>query len=143
MADRQAYATSNPPTTGYGEARTLKALGGTVSLLTTDLALNRTVALFKVPAGFTVTDLRVLTTDMDTGGSPALTFSIGDSASQARLMAASNIAQTGTSNLAALVASTGLLYQYTAETEIWFTCTAAAATAAAGTITVALIGYMI
>jgi hypothetical protein len=142
MADRQAYSTSNPPTTGYGEARTIKALGGATALVTGDLALNKTVALFRVPAGFTVTGLKVLATDMDTGGSPALVLAIGDSGDDDRLLTASNIGQAGTSNLSALVAATGLLYQYTAETEIVLKATTAAATAAAGTITVALEGYM-
>jgi len=142
MADRQAYTTGNPPMTGYGEARTLKAYGGAIALLTTDLALNRTVTLFRVPAGFVVCDLKVTTTDMDSNGTPLLTFKLGDSGDDDRLLAASTIAQTGTNAYASLVATTGLLYQYTTETEIQFTCSAAAATAVAGTLTVALIGYI-
>lgn len=142
MADRQAYTTNNPPMTHYGHARDVKAYGGAIPLLTTDLALNRTVALFRVPLGFTVTGMSVATTDMDTGGSPALTFKIGDTGDDDRLLAASNIAQTGTNNYTGLVPTTGLLYQYTAETEILFTCSAAAATAAAGTITIVVFGFI-
>jgi hypothetical protein len=142
MADRQLYSTSNPPMTHYGHARDVKAYGGALSLLTTDLALNRTVALFRVPQGFTVTGLSVSTTDMDSNGTPTLTFKLGDTGDDDRLLAASTIAQTGTNNYTGLVPTTGLLYQYTAETEILFTCSAAAATAVAGTLTVVLFGYI-
>jgi hypothetical protein len=142
MADRQLYSTNNPPMPGYGEARTLKVYGGALALLTTDLALNRTVALFRVPAGFVVCDLKVSATDMDTNGTPTLTFKLGDTGDDDRLLAASTLGQAGTSSFTSLVATTGLLYQYTSETEILMTCSAAAATAAAGTLTVALIGYI-
>jgi hypothetical protein len=142
MADRQAYTTNNPPPAGYGEARTVKAYGGTTSIVTGDLSVGKTTALFRVPAGFTVVNLLVNASDMDTNGTPTLTLSIGDAGSGTRFLNASTVGQAGTSSYTGLVGS-GLGFQYTTETEILLTATAGAATAAAGTITVFLAGFTV
>lgn len=139
MADRTIWTTATP-TVGKGNARNIKALGGALSIATGDLALNKTTSLFKVPANFTVVSVDAYVTDMDTGGSPALVFSIGDSGSAARIVSASTSAQAGGSPTIAV--STIIGYQYTAETEIILTCTTAAATAAAGTLTLYINGYI-
>lgn len=138
MADRTIWTTATP-TVGKGFARQLQAYGGAISLVTGDLALNKTVSLFKVPANFTLVYASVYVTDMDTNGSPAVAFSIGDATAAGRIVSASNAAQAG--GAATIVA--GLVpYQYTAETEILWTTTTASATAAAGTLNVLLIGYI-
>lgn len=126
---------------GFGEARTVKALGGTFAITAAMLALNKTTDLFKVPAGFTCTNLRVVPSDMDTNGTPTLVLAIGDAAVPDRLLTAFTGAQSGTANQTAL-AATGLLYQFTADTVLTLKATTAAATAAAGTMTVILEGYI-
>lgn len=138
MADRNAWTTATP-TVGKGFARQLQAFGGQISLVTGDLALNKTVSLFKVPANFVCTSASVYVTDMDTNGSPALVFSIGDATTAARIVSVSTAGQAGG---AATVVATFPPYTYTDETEILWTTTTAAATAAAGTVTIFLTGYI-
>jgi len=138
MADRNIW-TSATPVIGPGNARKGHMIGGVFSLVTGDLALNKTVSLFKAPKGFTVTNVKAYATDMDTGGSPALVFSVGDADTAARIISVSTSAQAGGEPTIAL--STILGYQFAAETEIVFKCTTAAATAAAGTLTIFMSGY--
>ena len=138
MADRNAWTTATP-TVGKGFSRQIQALGGAVSLVAGDLALNKTVSLFKVPANFTIVNASVYVTDMDTNGSPALVFSIGDATTAARIVSVSTAGQAGG---AATIVATFPPYTYTAETEILWTTTTAAATAAAGTVTIFLTGYI-
>lgn len=139
MADRKAYDIY-APILGEGHARSLKALGGAIAILAADLALNNTVGLFKAPKGFTLVDAFGFPTDMDTNGAPTLLITIGDSGSANRFLTSSNAAQSGAA-LAAL-ATTGRGYKFTADTEIVLTVTAAAATAAAGTLTYFMVGFM-
>lgn len=138
MADRNAYG--QPQTGNQGFARTMKMLGGAAALLTTDLALNRTTALFVVPKGFVVTGIDVTITDVDTNGSPAILITIGDAGNAARFLASSNIGQAGGNSTT--LAAAGKFYELTADTEIVLTVATAAATAAAGTITTYLTGFM-
>ena len=138
MADRNAWTTATP-TVGKGFSRQIQALGGAVSLVAGDLALNKTVSLFKVPANFTIVNASVYVTDMDTDGSPALVFSIGDATTAARIVSVSTAGQAG--GAATIVAGLNG-YRYTAETEILWTTTTASATAAAGTVTIFLTGYI-
>lgn len=138
MADRNAYG--QPQVGPQGFARTMKTFGGRVSLLTTDLAVGKTTAAFVVPKGFVVTGIIAVATDLDSNGSPTLTLSVGDAASGTRYLSASTIGQAGTSTQT--LASTGLLFENTADTEIIITATAGAATAVAGTIDLYLSGFM-
>lgn len=137
MADRTVWTTATP-TIGKGNARNLKVLGGKIALATGDLALNKTVSLFKVPANFTATRADIYVTDMDSGGSPALAFSIGDADTAARIVSASTAGQAGG---AATTVVTFPYYQYTAETEVLWTTTTAAATAVAGYVYISIYGY--
>lgn len=138
MALRVGY--SQPQAGGQGFARTKKVFGGTVSILAADLVTTNQVALFKVPAGFVAQSLYAASSDMDTNGSPTLAINIGDSGSANRLLSASTIGQAGTSTSS--IASTGAYYQFAADTDILFAPSANSATAAAGTITVYLEGFM-
>lgn len=138
MATRVDYR--QPQAGGVGYARTMKAFGRRVTMKTTDLASGAVVAAFKVPAGFVVTGIIAVATDMDTNGSPALALSVGDSGSATRYLSSSTIGQAGTSTQT--LASTGLLYQYAVDTEILITASTAAATPAAGTVDLYLIGFM-
>lgn len=138
MATRTAF--TQPQAGLLGEARTMKMLGGRISLLTTDLATASVVEAFVVPAGFTATGVIAVATDMDTNGSPTLAISVGDSGSSTRFLSSSNIGQAGTSTQT--VASTGLLFAYTADTKILITMTTGSATAAAGTLDLYLQGFV-
>lgn len=137
MAYRKAWAA---PQVGLGEARSVKSLGGTFAILSTDVGtINNTVGLFVAPAGFVITDIAAYSTDMDTGG-PTLTLSLGDSGSATRLLNASTIGQAGTSVL--VLAAAGQNYKFLVDTEIILTVTAAATTPAAGTLTINLKGWI-
>jgi len=138
MAPRIAY--TQPQVGPQGFARTKKVLGGTVSLTTTDVALAAQTAIFKVPAGFTATNLYASATDMDTNGTPTLALSIGDAGSLVRLLSSSVIGQAGTST--STIATTGLYYNFAVDTDIVVSATTGAATAAAGTLTVYLEGFI-
>lgn len=137
MANRNDY--TQPQAGLQGFARTGKVYGRRVNLATTDLALNATVAGFVVPRGFIVTGIIAVATDMDTNGSPTLALSVGDAGSATRFLSSSTIGQAGTSTQT--LASTGLLYEFTADTEIVITASTAAATAAAGTLDLYLVGF--
>jgi hypothetical protein len=77
---------------------------------------------------------------MDTNGTPTLALSVGDAGSSTRFLSSSVIGQAGTSTQT--LASTGLLYEFTADTEIVVTATTGAATAAAGTLDLYLSGFV-
>ena len=83
MAPRVAY--SQPQAGPQGFARTKKVFGGQVSLATTDLVTTAQTAIMRVPAGFVVTNIYALASDMDSNGTPTLAFNLGDSGSAARL----------------------------------------------------------
>lgn len=138
MAPRVAY--TQPQAGPQGFARTKKVFGGTVNLLATDLVTTAQTAVMRVPAGFVATNLYASASDMDTNGSPTLALNIGDSGSANRFLAASTIGQAGTST--STIATTGAYYQFTADTDILLQPSANAATAAAGTLTVYLEGFM-
>ena len=63
---------TQPQQGGLGFARTKKTFGRRVNLATTDLATGAVTAAFKVPAGFTVTGIIAVASDMDSNGSPTL-----------------------------------------------------------------------
>ncbi|BBB99394.1 hypothetical protein [Bradyrhizobium elkanii] len=138
MAPRVAY--SQPQAGGQGFARTKKVFGGTVNLLTTDLVTTAITAICRVPAGFIATNLFASASDMDTNGTPTLALNIGDAGSAARLLSASTIGQAGTST--STIATTGAYYQFTADTDILLQPSTNSATAAAGTLTFYLEGFM-
>lgn len=138
MADRNAYG--QPQVGNQGFARTVKVLGGAVALLATDLALNRTTALFVAPKGFVLTGIDVTVTDLDTNGSPAILITVGDAGDDDRFLASSNIGQAGGNSTT--LAAAGKFYEFTADTEIVLKVPTAAATAAAGTITAYFTGFM-
>jgi hypothetical protein len=138
MATRIDY--TQPQAGAQGFARTNKTFGRRVTLLAADLVTANVVAAFKVPKDFVVTGIIAVATDMDTNGSPTLALSVGDAGSATRHLSSSTIGQAGTSTQT--LASTGLLYQYTADTDILVTATTGSATAAAGTLDLYLQGFI-
>jgi hypothetical protein len=123
-----------------GAARNMKTYGRRVTMATGDLTTGNVVEAFIVPAGFTVTGIIAVATDMDSNGSPTLALSVGDSGSSVRFLSSSTIGQAGTSTTT--LASTGLLYAYTADTKILVTATTGSATAVAGTVDLYLQGFV-
>lgn len=138
MATRTDFV--QPQAGSQGFARTAKTFGRRVALATTDLVTGSIVEAFMVPAGFTVTGIIAVASDMDTNGSPTLALSVGDSGSSVRHLSSSTIGQAGTTTQT--LASTGLLYNYTTDTKILVTATTGSATAAAGTLDLYLQGFM-
>jgi hypothetical protein len=137
MGDRNVYSLNQA---GRGsEAGSRKVFGvRSATVNTTDLAINRTLGLCVVPAGFVVTGHTAVVSDMDSG--TAAVFTIGDAGDTDRLATVATNMQGGTT-LTSLAAA-GLYYKYLADTEIILTMTTAAGTAVAGTITYQLEGYM-
>lgn len=121
-----------------GFVGTQKIIGRVVTLSATDLVTGNTVGAFRVPAGFTVTGIIAVPTDMDSGS--ALTLSVGDAASGTRYLNASTMGQAATTTTT--LAATGLLFLNTVDTEILVTCTLQGASSVAGTVALYLIGFM-
>lgn len=138
MADRIAYR--QPQASNQGFARTMKTFGGAVALLATDAATGNTVQLLQVPKGFVLSGIYLALTDIDTNGTPTASVTLGDAGDDDRFVAASNIGQAGGSTTT--LASTGLYYEFTADTNIALKFATGSATAAAGTATVYMTGFM-
>lgn len=115
-------ATLNTTTANGNQPRTAGSAGNTKTMyasysLTAALALNDVIDMFKVPAGARITGVTLKTSDLDTGGSPAIVLDVGDSGDTDRLIDGATVGQAGGTS-SALVSSTGQFYQYTAETMI-------------------------
>jgi len=119
-----------------GFASTMKTIGRVVTITATDNTTGNTIGAFKVPAGFTVTGIIAVPTDMDSGAN--MTISVGDAASGTRYLNASTMGQAATTTTT--LASTGLLFLNTVDTEILVTITVQGT--AAGTIALYLQGFM-
>jgi len=127
-------ATLNTTTANGNQPRTAGSAGNTKTMyasysLTAALALNDVIDMFKVPAGARITGVTLKTSDLDTGGSPAIVLDVGDSGDTDRLIDGATVGQAGGTS-SALVSSTGQFYQYTAETMISVLVQAAPATGA-------------
>jgi len=140
--NRVAYSISAPYTIPWhGAQRNMKLYGGTTALTAADVGtINNTVQLFTVPRGFVVTGIHVESADLDSGGSPTITMSLGDATTANRLLSASNIGQAG--GKVDVLAANALGFKYPADTDIQLTVPAAAATGAAGNLTVFLEGFI-
>ena len=93
------------------------------------------VGLFYLPKGAIVTGATISATDMDTGAA-ALSIDVGDDDDEDRIFAAALVGQAATLSTALAVA--GHLYKYTTRTLIKAYVKVAAATAAAGTLSVSV-----
>lgn len=121
-------------------AYTSVAISNSGTLATGALALNKTSRLLRVPKGFRLHGVRFRIGDGDSGGSPALVFTIGDSGDADRIITVSTAGQAGGEVTA--LADAGFLYEYTADTDIDLTATTAAATAQAAAFKIVLLGTM-
>lgn len=121
---------------------TRKTFGRVVTLTAADLVTGNTVGAFKVAAGFTVTGIIAVMTDMDSGA--ALLLSVGDAVSGTRFLSSDTGGQAGATKTAftTVTAGTNLLFLYTVDTEILITCTLQGSSSVAGTMTLYLEGFM-
>ena len=131
------------PTPGYGKS--VQAVRFVASLGTGSLASAKVTKIGTLPAGFTILDGYVVATDMDTDASPALVVDIGvrDAETEIDDIDAigdgETIGQAGGKVVGLEAAAVGLTTTY--KTDVTVTAVTAAATAAAGTLTVELLGY--
>lgn len=130
------------PAYGPGHARQeIVAIACSIAMTTAMLDnANDEVELGWAPEGFVVTGVALYGTDMDTNGTPALVVDVGDDSDEDRLIAAATTGQTATSSVA--LASTGFLYKYATRTKVKLYINTAAATAAAGTYTFMMRGFV-
>ena len=129
MAYRKDWGNS-PQIGGQGFARTVKTIGRAVTISAADSVSTNTVGAFTVPAGFTVTSIIVISTALG-----SIAFTIGDSGSANRYLTTGVQSATNVT-----LATAGLLYKNTTETEVLITIGTGAATA--GTITVYITGFI-
>lgn len=137
MAD-SLQLTNRLPVNGPGIGGSLKVFRATIPLVAGDLVLNAVHQALDLPPNFTCLHGAIWATDMDTGGSPTLAFNVGTAATAALFFAASNVGQAGTASGA--IARAGYGFTTTAKTRVIVTVSAAAATAAAGTLDIVLMG---
>lgn len=125
------YAATTKFGSGYGTGiGTVSAVGATWSIgSATVLGTADVLSGPVVPAGARILGVYLGARDCDSTNT--LTLDVGDSADDNRLVAAATIGQAGGISTA-LVAATGIGYQYTAATELQVT-PAAAATNSSGT----------
>lgn len=95
-------------------------------------AINTLLGSCYLPKGAEIVGIVLDSDDLDSGGSPAITLSIGDAGSAARLLAANTVAQAG--GVVVTPSKGAIGYQYTAETLVQVKVVAAAATGQAGTL---------
>lgn len=93
---------------------------------------NDSVGLMYLPAGAVVLGATLSSSDLDTNGTPTITWNVGDTGSNTRFFSASTVSQAGT--LSTAIAQGGHLYKFTARTQIRAYVNAVSATGAAGTL---------
>lgn len=107
---------------------------------TTALTTGTIYQMVKIPVGATIVKVTLATDDLDSNGSPTITLSVGDGTTPARFISASTVGQAGGVVREDVVAGVG--YKYTADDTIDVEVTNQAATAAQGTITLAVLYAM-
>ena len=108
--------------------------------LTTALVANDIVQLINVPNGYKVLNLTLDSDDLDSGASPTLKVSVGDSGAAGRYLSQSTVCQTGGVASQAVAGSTGYVYPPASSggnagsSTIQLTCDTAALTWVNGTV---------
>lgn len=105
----------------------------TVTLADGDEDAADIIEMVRVPRGAYVVDVICAADDLDTNATPTIAFTVGDQGDTDRFITSSTIAQTG--GVARLNATAGADFTYTADDTIDITFGTAAATFAAGDIT--------
>lgn len=106
---------------------------------TAALALNDIVDLFDLPPHARVQSGYIKSTDMDTNGSPTITFNVGITGTAGLFFASSTAPQAGTVDRT--MAATGVDYVTTAKTRVKLVVNAGPATGVAIGTVVVVIGY--
>jgi hypothetical protein len=104
--------------------------------VTTSLAANDTITGPSIPANCTLLDVILDADDLDTG-TPAIKFDVGVSGTAAKFISASTVAQGGGVQHANVAGTVG--YTPTSDTAVIAKVNTAAATAAAGTVRLAIV----
>lgn len=133
------YALGAPIRT-HGLAGAIQALLDETVACSASPATTDTVNFGYLPPNAVITDAILVASDMDTGGSPALTINVGTAATAGLFFAASTAAQTGTTDAAMAAAGRG--YMTTAKTAVIGAAGTNAATGAAGTLRLIVMGYI-
>lgn len=120
------------------DSNQLTSVAEAISVTAAQLTLGALFGNIRVPKGAEIAFVQLDATDLDTGGSPSITLEVGDAGDTDRLLAANAIAQTGAAPVGPTIAKTGFGYRYPDETLIQVRVAAAPATAAAGTIKLAV-----
>lgn len=107
--------------------------GEEITVTAAGLTLSALFGNIRVPKGAVIIGASLMSTDIDTGGSPAAVLAIGDTGDDDRLIAGATVGQAG--GVDKDIETTGYGYQYTAETLVQVKVKTAPATAAAGTLT--------
>lgn len=141
----QAFPTYNalqptPPAKTSALSNQRLSVGQTIAVTAGQLTLGALLGGIMLPAGAEIVGCQMQSTDIDTGGSPAVVLALGDSGDDDRYMTGLTIGQAG-GHSAVIAPLTGFGYRTTAETLVQVKVTTAPATAAAGTIRV-LIDYI-
>lgn len=121
-------------------AQTVAALHNVISMATSDLVLNATFDIGRLPRGAKVLDVIVAVTDMDSASAGLI--SVGDATSTGRFISSASIQAAGViraGNNATSAALVAAHTAYTAETLLYGTVTTAPGTAVAGTISVTVL----
>lgn len=128
------------PTTGVGWSKALMCLTAQVAV-TVAMAdnANDDVGLFYAPAGFVVIGGNLSSGDLDS--STGILWDVGIAGTEALFFSASTVSQAAT--FSAALAPAGHFYKFTARTEVRaFVNTATSGTGSAGTLKVALFGFI-
>ena len=138
-----AYAANTPSGTGHGIHKTNTSLHTTSGTIAT-WALNDVINIGWLPAGAVVQGVVLKTaSQLDSNGSPTLTFDVGVTGSAALFKAAiSTVGRAAGASADATITAAGLLYKTAARALVTVTVHAAAATAVAGSLEVAVDYYV-
>jgi hypothetical protein len=137
MAYRKDWV--QPAQGGQGFARTYKAFGRKINLVTADLNLtNNVVGMFMVPKDFVITGM--IGPAVPALGT-ALVLSIGDAALTNRYLASSTIGAAGGALPA--MAATGLFFRTVADTEIQLLIATQSSAPAPGILELYFTGFMV
>lgn len=121
-----------------GRGNQLSVMHNQISLAA-NVAVNDIVEAVRIPKNSVVTDVMVIATDMDTGATPTLAFSVGYGGDDDYFIVGTTIGQTG--GVARANAVTAKPLNFTEEDTIDLKWTAAAATFAAGTVDLLVFYY--
>lgn len=116
------------------DSNQLTSVAEQVTVTSGQLTLGALFGNIRVPKGAEIAFVQLDATDLDTGGSPAITLEIGDAGDTDRLLAANSVGQSGAVPVGPSIAKTGFGYRYADETLVQVRVAVAPATAAGGTI---------